>query len=124
MAGSTATSFTVTVSKQEIVGKHKRNTCILTLGTEGDTYASGGIPLPVYSKWGLNRNIDHVVVYSHPQDGYVWRYSASQHTLMAVRMTCGTVSVGTDVDAATAFTELATDVTLTTRKWYCEAVGW
>lgn len=124
MAGNTATNFTVTVSKEEIVAKHRRNTCILTLGTEGDTYVSGGIPLPTYTNWGLRRNIDHLTVFGQPQDGFLWKYSASAHTMVGYRAPCGTVSVGTDVDAATAFVELATDVTLTTRKWYCEAVGW
>ena len=110
MAAFTATNFTVTVEDRQIEGKKRRNRCILILGTEADFYPAGGIPLPTYANWGLNRNVDYIDIYGQPQDGYVWKYSASAHTLTGYRMTCGTISVGTDVDAATALSELATDL--------------
>lgn len=124
MAAITATHFTITISERLRFGKKKRNMCILTLGTEGDTYEANGLPLPTYANWGLHRNIDYVNVYGMPDDGLLWKYFATDHTLAAYRMACGTVSVGTDVDGVTQFAELATDVALTTRAWYCEAVGW
>lgn len=124
MAAITATHFTITIDDKRIENKKRVNRCTLLLGTEGDTYNTGGIPLPTYANWGLNRNVEYLDFYGMPQDGFLWKYLATAHTLLAYRMACGTISVGTDVDGVTAFAELATDVAITTRKWYCNAVGW
>lgn len=123
MTAITATEFTTTVSERWIEGKKRHSRCTLTLGTGGNEYGSG-IPLPTGTTFGMTRNLDYIEFYSNSHaDGYVWKYNATGQTLRGYQ-TASQILTATQDGAAAALIELATGTTLTTRTWYCIAVGW
>ena len=116
MADITASGdIAVTVNERTIEGKKKRNRCTIVLGTGGNDYPSGGIPLPTYQEFGMVRNLDYIINYDNSSaDGFLWKYDATNNKLR------GYLSGATGVVLA----ELATGTAVTTRTWKGEAVGW
>lgn len=119
MADITASGdLTVTISDQRILQGQRRNRCTVLLGTGGNDYPSGGIPMPTYDKLGMVRNVDFLVLFDESDaDGYVWKYDKDNHKVRAY--------VQTPTDTGNIPLAEVTDGTaLTTRSWGVEAVGW
>lgn len=129
----TATSWTQTVEKRFIEGKHKRNLVKLTLAVTGaNTYpSSGGIPLP--TTLGMVRNVDYVkivqpltpsTVEAGAVNSYLHHYNKELHSVHLYEPLVSTA------DPSVGFREVPTTFIVSTvygaavPVMYIEAVGW
>lgn len=86
MAALESTDVTVTVSSRDQDIGHGRIGKNITLadiefGDGALTYPTGGVPLPAIGNFGMQRQVDFGAVEPDPDDGFVYKYDRSNHTL-------------------------------------------
>lgn len=84
MAAFASSDVTVTITTRGIVGRKKQIMGTIAFGNGALTYASGGVPLPAISAFGMSRNIDELNVWGITSiaNDYLVRYNKADHKLL------------------------------------------
>jgi hypothetical protein len=107
MGALVSTDVTVTQvnTDRHIFGSERMNFATITFGGSAKTYPFGGIPMPTVARLGFNKAVDEIQVTS-PEDGNIWRYDKTNHTLKAFVPAPPVVYEEViDCDADTAYTK-------------------
>lgn len=82
MAAIASSDVTITVEERRREDKKHRNRVKIVFGNATLTYPSGGVPLPTFASFGLNRNLDYLVLTdSDDGQGIVWKYDQENKKL-------------------------------------------
>lgn len=88
MADIAAVDVTLTIQKNRIAkgspGSLMRNVVKIAFGDGALTYPSLGVPIPAFSKWGMRREIEYLILIdSNDGSGYIWKYDYENKKLRA-----------------------------------------
>lgn len=121
MADFAAGDVTITVRRQQILrgspGGLRFNAIRIQFGDGALTYAAGGVPLPAFSKYGMVKKLDDILIV---QNGiatikYLWTYDPVNNKLIGVEEVAAASS--------TALAEIAAGA-IAAQSLYGYALGW
>lgn len=71
----------VTVNERWQTQRKRQSKCTVVFGDGAKTYPTGGVPLPAFGKFGLQRTLDYVrIIDGANASGIFWKYDATNKT--------------------------------------------
>lgn len=110
MAEITASDVTVSTNVRDRNIGHKgldkyMGIFTIAFGDDALTYPADGVPLPAIGKFGLERKVDFMAIQGDPDDGFVYKYDATNHTIRIYTQGVVTGSTGVSADSTGALVE-------------------
>ena len=122
MANFAATDVTVTIQKTKILrgspGGVRVVSAKLAFGDATLTYATGGVPAPLFGKFGFMRELEYLIVFDIKPLAitYVWTWDFVNKKLIGIMQN----ATGTSVD----LTEIANGTAIAAQTLHVQAWGW
>ena len=120
MVDLASANVTITVQKQRVEGKVRRNTVKIVFGDGALTYPANGVPMPSRGSFGMKQSLDSLMLVDNANaDGLLYKYDYVNKKIRIWYPTQQTAGAGNR--AGIELTGGSTAVAATTL--YAEAVG-